>query len=67
MRGDGIDYTDAERTETYGSHTITFPSGRICYAFYNNEVLTIGQAYERGILGDDDIFIINAAVGMFVQ
>ncbi len=67
MCGDDITYADESRTETYGSHTITFPSGRICYAFYNNEVLTIGQAYERGILGDDDIFIINAAVGMFVQ
>ena len=67
MCGDDITYADESRTETYGSHTITFPSGEICYAFYNNEVLTIGQAYERGILSDDDILIINAAVGMFVQ
>ena len=67
MGGDDIACNDESRTETYGNHTITFPNGAICYAFYNNEALTIGQAYERGILGDDDILIINAAVGMFVQ
>ncbi|MBR5031521.1 MAG: hypothetical protein IKX49_02325 [Clostridia bacterium] len=67
MGGDDLCYTEQLRPETYGSHTITFPSGQKCYAFYNNEALTIGQAYERGILGDDDILVIDAAVGIRLQ
>lgn len=62
--GDDIPVTDAYRTEVYGEHTITFRDGQICYAFYNDEALTIGQAYERGILGDADILAIDAAVGI---
>ena len=67
MDGDYVEYTDGERTETYGSHTITFSSGKICHAFYNGETLTIGQAYERGILSDDDILVIDTAVGVHVR
>ena len=65
--GDDIPVTDEYRTEVYGEHTITFRDGQICYAFYNGEALTIGQAYERGILGDADILAIDAAVGLHLD
>ena len=64
MSGDGLSYTEAERTEVYGNNKITFRDGQICYAFYQNKVYTIGQAYELGILNNEDILRIDSIVGV---
>ena len=60
----GLSYTQAFRTEQYGAHTITFRDGQECYAFYQNEVYTIGTAYKMGLLSDADILKIDEAVGV---
>ena len=60
----GLGYTQACRTEQYGAHTITFRDGQPCYAFYQNKVYTIGEAYSEGILTDEDILKIDEVVGV---
>jgi hypothetical protein len=62
----GISYTQAFRTERYGEHTITFRDGQPCYAFYQNKVYTIGEAYSKGILTDEDILKIDEVVGVVI-
>ena len=64
LTGDGLAWTAALRPETYGENTIVFGDGQLCYAFYQSEVYTIGQAYEKGILTDDDILSIDAVIGI---
>lgn len=60
----GLGYTQACRTERYGEHTITFRDGQPCYAFWQNKVYTIGEAYSKGILTDEDILKIDEVVGV---
>ena len=60
----GLGYPDAYRPEQYGAHTITFRDGQPCYAFWQNNVYTIGEAYDKGLLSDADILEIDAAVGI---
>ncbi len=50
--------------ERYGEHTITFRDGQPCYAFWQNKVYTIGEAYSKGILTDEDILKIDEVVGV---
>lgn len=60
----GLNYTQAFRTERYGAHTITFRDGQTCYAFWQNQVFTIGEAYAKGLLTDEDILKIDEAIGV---
>ena len=60
----GLGYPQAFRTEQFGEHTITFRDGQPLYAFWQNKVYTIGEAYQKGILSDADILKIDAAVGV---
>lgn len=60
----GLAYTQALRPEQYGAHTITFRDGQLCYAFWQNNVYTIGEAYNNGLLTDEDILKIDEAVGV---
>lgn len=63
MGNDNLAFTAALRPETYGENTIVYPSGQICYAFYKDQVMTIGEAYQSGILTDEDIVGIDKIVG----
>lgn len=63
MGNDNLAYTAALRPETYGENTIVYSSGQICYAFYKNQALTVGEAYKKGILTDTDIIKIDEIVG----
>ena len=59
LGGDEIDYTDAKRNVEVAEYVVMFESGQPLYAYTDGNFYTLKQAYDNGILTDNDIYKIG--------
>ncbi len=64
MGGDMIAVTEAERDVEVGGHVITFRDGQICWVYNDGKFHTVSEAYEKGLINDNDVLTFGPLVSV---